>query len=744
MPHRLGGIRREEIDGVRRDPHMTPMGVERRLNRQLAQQGQWLTLDGGLQVYRIAIQSDGVAAIRVQFSSFSVGNGQVWLYSTDHSKVIGPYTGTGIDGTGEFWSNTLHADTAVVEYQPGDSSGSVPFEIAKAALISTDVPVTVPFGCQLDVSCYSDWSQTSSGVATYTFHKDGAVFYCNGALVNNTNNDFTPYFLTSSACISDDATAKTMEVTWLQQSGSCNGVPPDRNTAPTTLGASYLAGAPVTSGGYSLLKLKSLPNANLAFYGWDSAPDALGIGNAAIGVHYSAYSQSIAFGVRDPDSDRQFGADLAPGNLYYQVHYTSGRVDTGSQGSPLFTQNKRIVGTLAGGTVSSQVGGVCKIEPFVAVYSRFSSAYPDLARYLAPNSPPADSGLNPGAGSGSNSPAVVIVSPASVNWSWVVANPSQAAPEFINVTTTSSGTTTLSIAADEPWIGLSASTLPISQTTPGILRMWLEPTALTKPGINTGTVTFTTSSGDKQSIPVTLNAIATGLVPSLDTKVTMFPLVAGPGYASSFTLTNPYSTPTTGFVSFTALDGSPLIVEPAEYYVVSSLSSGAQVPVQGYPVTLEEVVIPARGSRTISLATPAPMRQGIAIVWTDDASKLLQSSAGINDGPIAAAVSVPLPFTMPFDTASRSSTTVNIFNPAWWGSQTLVLTQYDSAGNTIGTDQLAVPAQQARTIMVSETSALLGGKTGTLHIGGAGTVVVMALQTTSDGRIASINPSASK
>src|SRR6202043_4103577 len=129
----------------------------------------------------------------------------------------------------------------------------------------------------------------------------------------------------------------------------------------------------------------SLPNANLSFYGWDSAPDALGIGNAAVGVHYSAYSQSIAFGVRDPDSDRQFGADLAPANLYYQVHYTSGRVDAGSQGSPLFTQNKKMVGILAGGTASSQVGGVCSIDPFVAVYSRFSAAFPELARYLAPN-----------------------------------------------------------------------------------------------------------------------------------------------------------------------------------------------------------------------------------------------------------------------------------------------------------------------------------------------------------------------
>jgi hypothetical protein len=174
------------------------------------------------------------------------------------------------------------------------------------------------------------------------------------------------------------------------------------------------------------------------------------------------------------------------------------------------------------------------------------------------------------------------------------------------------------------------------------------------------------------------------------------------------------------------------------------LPDAAQAPAQGYPVTLEEIVIPPHASKTISLATPAPLRQGMAMVWTNDASKMLQSSAVINGGIINAAQSVQMPFSVPFDTTSHGITTVNIFNPAWWGNQSLAVTEYDSAGNPIGSDQFLVPAQQSRTLIVSETAAMVGSKTGTVKITGAGAMVVMALQTAPDGTLASINPSPSK
>jgi len=141
-----------------------------------------VTLDDGSTVWRMAIQSVGAAGVRVEFSDFSVGAGEVWLYNEDRTQVFGPYTGSGIDDSGEFWSHTVFADTVVLEYQPDSPRNSVPFTILKI-LHRLALEETMAAGsCELDVSCYADWSVAASGVGLYFFQKGGAGYACTGSL----------------------------------------------------------------------------------------------------------------------------------------------------------------------------------------------------------------------------------------------------------------------------------------------------------------------------------------------------------------------------------------------------------------------------------------------------------------------------------------------------------------------------------------------------------------------------------
>ena len=94
---------------------------------------QWI---GNGRLWRVQIQSPGASALRVHFQNFNVGAGRVWLHTTE-GQVYGPYTGQGMYGDGDFWSDIVFGPSFTLEYQPGPDDpitveqGPVPFRIHK-------------------------------------------------------------------------------------------------------------------------------------------------------------------------------------------------------------------------------------------------------------------------------------------------------------------------------------------------------------------------------------------------------------------------------------------------------------------------------------------------------------------------------------------------------------------------------------------------------------------------------------
>ena len=107
--------------------------VHREVPAEFVSQGEWSTLPDGRRAWRVAIHSAGAGSIRLHFTGFDVVNGQVWLSSgTDSDAVSGkPFTGQGPLGDGEFWSNSVFADTVWVEFVPAadQTTDAVPFEV---------------------------------------------------------------------------------------------------------------------------------------------------------------------------------------------------------------------------------------------------------------------------------------------------------------------------------------------------------------------------------------------------------------------------------------------------------------------------------------------------------------------------------------------------------------------------------------------------------------------------------------
>jgi len=807
-PYRLGAVGQAEWAAVERHPQLPLMGIERPIEAAARGRGEWLALDDGKAAWRMSIQSDGAAGLRVHFHDFALADGAVWVYSEDRSQVFGPYTGTGIDDTGDFWSHAVFADTVVVEYLADRREDAVPFQITRIAHLTTGDQTMAASSCELDVSCYSPWSGIASGVGMYMFETGGASYLCSGSLVNNTNKDGKPYFLTANHCVSNAAAAQTVEVFWKYQTSTCNGTPPSLSSSPTTLGATYLASAPIANGDYSLMLLSQLPaSANLTFYGWNASATALAVGGSAVGIHHPGGDYTrIMFGTRDADAAVEVGSDLAPANMFYQIQATAGVIEPGSSGSPLFTPDELIVGTLTYGPI----GSACSINPFVAGYGRFAVAYPAFSQYLAPvaaaavTPSPASLSVNwtigtaapsaqaiqvnttsaaslplsamatqswivlsagsltasqakpaslsvtfntasfsAGTYSGSISltgtgvsvsiPVTVKVaaaaavavtpSPSSVSMSWTMGTAAPSA-QTVQVSTTSSASVALTVKASQSWIVLFASSLSVSQSKPATESVSVSTSSFSAAGTYSGSVSLT-GTGVSVSIPVTVTVNAAASVVT-GGQTTLIPLIEdGSGVSTSFTLLNPYATPTVASLSFFSGAGAPL-----------SIATGTAAA-----TSWQNLTVPAYGTATVTTAgNSSPQKAGFALVETGDSTKRVAAMAQVGLDLVSPSVAVTPPFAVPFDATSSATTTLYIYNPATTGSITLGLTIFNSAGTTLGTGQIVIPARQQGTVAMSKALAVFSGQKGTLYVTGSAPVWSTALRVDGGGRIEMVPP----
>ena len=101
-------------------------------------EGAWQSTAVG-RLWRLKMTSPSARAMRIHFRDFAIGAGSLWLYSAS-GQVVGPYTGSGLYGDGDFWSGIVFGDSLTIEYLPdGASAGeAVPFQIVEISHIWDD------------------------------------------------------------------------------------------------------------------------------------------------------------------------------------------------------------------------------------------------------------------------------------------------------------------------------------------------------------------------------------------------------------------------------------------------------------------------------------------------------------------------------------------------------------------------------------------------------------------------------
>ncbi len=381
----LHPLTREEMAKAPVRENLLLTGIHRPVPVDLAAFGRWDTLADGRKLWRAALHSPGAAGLRLHFENFAVGAGRVWLHDSD-GHVDGPYTGRGLFGDGEFWSETLFGNSVTVEYEPATDAGEeVPFQVVTIAhtfpgffdVEKKDTAKEAAAPCHLDVTCYPQWAETARAEARLVFEKDGGSYFCSGTLLNTRNSSRIPYFLTANHCIDTEAVARTVQAFWQYQTANCGGTAPGTRDLPRSNGSRLLATGDENQGDFSLLQLTDVPN-GVYFSGWTS--QEVPLNTNLTGIHHPAGDyKRISFGTRrsTPSAVGLLAADVA-----YTVTWGDGHTEGGSSGSGLFSSPGVLVGTLTGGLRPPAGGTKCDINPDSSFYGRLSAYYPRIREFL--------------------------------------------------------------------------------------------------------------------------------------------------------------------------------------------------------------------------------------------------------------------------------------------------------------------------------------------------------------------------
>jgi len=199
--------------------------------------------------------------------------------------------------------------------------------------------------CNINVACDGEWQNEIRSVGLLLTNLGRR--FCSGSLVNNADNNGDQLFLTAHHCQADGSDL----VMFLYQSETCS---PDTNGPTDNIvgGLTGLARDPHTD--FLLMRIREPIPASWNVYlsgisGDNVAPQSL------VGIHHPLGDvKKISYAYKPGTPARWVGSE--PGDWHWRVPFWDrGTTERGSSGSPLFDQNRRVVGQLHGGPASCTV-----------------------------------------------------------------------------------------------------------------------------------------------------------------------------------------------------------------------------------------------------------------------------------------------------------------------------------------------------------------------------------------------------
>lgn len=326
-------------------------GAELPVALNLNNAGRVDLLPAGDRLWRVAVESSGARSLNFIFSRFRLPAGaQLFLYSADRRNLLGAFTEANNQDDGKLGTTLLPGDRVIVEYyEPLQAAfrgeveiGTVVHGYRDLGLETSGTPNERGFGasgsCNINVNCPlgDGWGAQKRSAVRIVNGGD----WCSGAMINNTSNNGTPYLLTANHCYASSISTWVFWFNW--QAPTCSN--PGSSPAYNSLSGSTLK-ARRSDVDFCLLQLNSTPPTawDVFYAGWNRGTAAA---TQTTGIHHP--SGDIKKISRDNNAATN-GLNSGWGSDHWRVYWDQAVTEGGSSGSPLFDQNKRIVGQLHGG-----------------------------------------------------------------------------------------------------------------------------------------------------------------------------------------------------------------------------------------------------------------------------------------------------------------------------------------------------------------------------------------------------------
>lgn len=342
------------------------------VQKNLEDAGQLHSLPTGGFIIRMSLRTiDNVGSV-LYYDEFRIPvGGRLFLYSADKQHLLGAYTSLSNPSGGAFATPFIPGQEVVLEYHhPGTpSSTSLPtIDIEAFSFIYRPhgfVTESKGFGgsqwCEVNINCPEgdSWKSEKRGIARILLKAGGGTFWCSGSLVNNTAQNLAPYFLTADHCGQDASVTELNQ--WIfsfnYEAPGCQN-PTNEPGSNTITGCERLASSGGSNGSilgsdFFLVRLSQSvpPQFNPYYNGWNTANTP---SQGGVSIHHpagdikkiSTYTQAVV--------STQWGSTTGThwGVTWAATVSNHGVTEGGSSGSPLFDNQKRIVGVLSGGDAS--------------------------------------------------------------------------------------------------------------------------------------------------------------------------------------------------------------------------------------------------------------------------------------------------------------------------------------------------------------------------------------------------------
>ena len=353
-------------------------GVVQQIDIDIKTEGVRTEIVGKGFIWQYQLNSMQAYSIGISFGKYLLPQGSsVFIYDETHSQLLGAFTSLNNNAINQLTIADLGGQNAIIEYfEPYNPT--FPGQLAISSVSQSYKNVLKATSTRIGINCTegANWQDTKHAVCRMTFHDTQFSYYCTGFLVNNVKVDGTPYFQTANHCINTSSQATTLITYFNYENSTCTST--DAKLTQTLSGATLKATNNYSD--FTLLLLNEYPPATyLPFYaGWDASPRNPQTGT---GIHHPEgtpkcivldYGAPITF----PNTLQWTDANnvvisTSSANTHWEAQFDVGATEGGSSGSPLFDDNKHVIGQLHGGSNADNFYGKFSLS---WNYSTLSSA----------------------------------------------------------------------------------------------------------------------------------------------------------------------------------------------------------------------------------------------------------------------------------------------------------------------------------------------------------------------------------